>query len=416
MWKLHQLVTSPLGLGSRPSLEKPRGLPASWYRSPELYSLERRAIFSKRWMLLTHTLRFQRAGDYHSFNIAGFAFFLVRDRDGQINAFHNVCRHRAYPILEKSSGSTSILSCKYHGWSYDLKGNLAKAPRFETDKSFDKSQQNLLPINVHTDKHGFIWVNLEAGKPSRSWKDDYGEVDELDGLTSFDFSSEYNFDHVWDMDVDANWKCLIENYNECYHCATSHPLIAGVSDLNKYKVEPHGSWMEHHIVNKDGGEDAQFRRSILFFFPGTSVTVTDHFFYIQRMYPIRATKSIIDYEVFRHKDASDDQFQKINAFYRQVLEEDKHLCNASQLNLDAGIFVNGSLHPERERGPLHCQNLIKQELMEHRTREEAQGGREIWPATPKVVGDMDTVKLTEEESFCSRLKVSVCTASRGLAW
>lgn len=75
------------------------------------------------------------------------------------------------------------------------------------------------------------------------------------------------------MDVKGNWKGLIDNYNECYHCATTHPLIAGVSDLPKYRVEPKGSRMEHHIYNKVQ-TDAQFQRGITFFFPTTSVTAT----------------------------------------------------------------------------------------------------------------------------------------------
>ncbi|KAK7224316.1 hypothetical protein V2G26_012319 [Clonostachys chloroleuca] len=113
-------LTSSDASGSKPAAD--RGLPASWYRSKELYELERRAIFSRKWILLTHVLRFNESGDYVSFTYAEFNFFLVRDRDGNINAFHNVCRHRAYPIVQKDSGKASILSCKYHGWSYGFKG------------------------------------------------------------------------------------------------------------------------------------------------------------------------------------------------------------------------------------------------------------------------------------------------------
>ncbi|GKU08828.1 unnamed protein product, partial [Fusarium langsethiae] len=124
------------------------GLPSSWYRSAEIYKLERRAIFSKKWILLTHKLRFQQVGDYLSFTYAEFPIFLIRDRDGNINGFHNACRHRAYPVIKDKAGKTGIISCKYHGWLYGLKGNLAKAPRFETVPDFDKNQHGLLPIHV----------------------------------------------------------------------------------------------------------------------------------------------------------------------------------------------------------------------------------------------------------------------------
>jgi phenylpropionate dioxygenase-like ring-hydroxylating dioxygenase large terminal subunit len=248
-----------------------RGLPASWYRSPAMYELERRAIFSKRWLLITHSTRFGKTGDYLSFHIAGFSFFLVQDRDGNINGFHNLCRHRAYPIVAKPCGSAAILSCKYHGWSYSFKGDLAKAPRFDTVEGFDKSQNGLLPIYVHIDKAGFVWVNLEADTPSVPWDDDFAGIDAKMADT-FDFA-DYAFDHRWDMDLAANWKGVVDNYNECYHCPTSHPLIAGVSDLTKYTVEPNAGALEHTIVNK-AGSDANFRRFIVYLYPLTSVTVT----------------------------------------------------------------------------------------------------------------------------------------------
>lgn len=90
-------------------------LPAAWYRSPAMYELERRAIFSRKWLLVTHKLRFPETGSYVKITEAGYTFFLIRDRQGQIRGHHNICRHRAYPMVEKDSGKVSILACKYHG-------------------------------------------------------------------------------------------------------------------------------------------------------------------------------------------------------------------------------------------------------------------------------------------------------------
>jgi phenylpropionate dioxygenase-like ring-hydroxylating dioxygenase large terminal subunit len=158
--------------------DAPRNLPASWYRAEGLYELERRAIFSRDWMLLTHILRFDKIGDFQEFDIAGYSFFLIKDREGKINGFHNVCRHRAFPVVQAKSGNAKILSCKYHGWAYGLNGKLAKAPRFDTVEGFDKSEQSLLPVNVHVDKFGFVWANLQAGEPDISWEKSNEGVDE----------------------------------------------------------------------------------------------------------------------------------------------------------------------------------------------------------------------------------------------
>lgn len=94
-----------------------KALPASWYSSPRMYELERRAVFSKKWILVSHKNRFPETGDYVRITEAGITFFLIKDRQGNIRAHHNVCRHRAYPLIEKDSGTASILACKYHGKS-----------------------------------------------------------------------------------------------------------------------------------------------------------------------------------------------------------------------------------------------------------------------------------------------------------
>ncbi|EFX04861.1 rieske family domain containing protein [Grosmannia clavigera kw1407] len=407
-----------LGLSQDASPAKPlpsRGLASSWYRSPAMYELERRAVFSQRWLLMTHTLRFTKAGDYESFTVAGFSFFLVLDRTGRINGFHNICRHRAYPIVEKACGNAAVLSCKYHGWSYSYQGGLAKAPRFDTVDGFDRAQHGLLPVHVHVDRAGFVWVNLEAGTPSVPWSDDFAGVDSTMADT-YGFSG-YHFDHRWDIDLDANWKGVVENYNECYHCPTSHPLIAGVSDLTKYTVEPKAGAFQHTIVNK-AESDGNFRRSIVYLYPLTSITVTDNFFYIQRMVPTSATTTRIENDVFRHEKATDAEFQAILDFYHQVLGEDKTLCDNAQANINAGVYVNGEFHPQKEKGPLYFQDTVRTQVMAHRAKEEKQDGRPIWPATPKIAGEMKTDKLDEEERFCAGLEAAGgCAASKSeLAW
>ena len=93
-------------------------LPAIWYRSPALYELERRAIFSKQWLLTTHKNRLRKTGDYLRYEVAGLPFFLIKGRDGTIRGFHNVCRHRAFPVIRpkaEDTGTKNILACYYHG-------------------------------------------------------------------------------------------------------------------------------------------------------------------------------------------------------------------------------------------------------------------------------------------------------------
>ncbi|ETS85618.1 hypothetical protein PFICI_03643 [Pestalotiopsis fici W106-1] len=398
-----------------PAEEEERALPASWYRSSAMYELERRAIFSRKWILVTHSLRFQKPGDYVSFTEAGFSFFLIKDRENNINGFHNICRHRAFPVVTQDCGSASILSCRYHGWSYGFKGNLAKAPRFDTVADFDKTQHALLPVNVHIDAKGFIWVNLQAGKPDVAWEDDFEGVDIQPRLTHFDLMRDYRYDHSWSMEGDYNWKTLADNYNECYHCATGHPGVAAVADLSVYRVETKGGHIQHWNRNKDESDTTMIVCSS-FLFPNACFTVTADFFYMMRCIPVSSGKTKMEYDVFRRNDTTDEDFARINDFYKQVLQEDKDLCNGTQKNLEAGIFINGQLHPEKEKGPLFFQKTVRELVMAHRKHEETLG-HDVWPASPQPTQAMKTGKFMEEDAFCMKLDAEACKGTlEQLSW
>lgn len=90
--------------------------PSRWYRDPKIFELERRSLFSTKWVIASFKSRFQKAGNYVTCEMLGYNFFLIRDKEGNINAFHNVCRHRGHPITRKECGSSTVLTCKYHGW------------------------------------------------------------------------------------------------------------------------------------------------------------------------------------------------------------------------------------------------------------------------------------------------------------
>lgn len=251
-----------------------RALPSSWYRSEGLYQLERRAIFSKRWILVTHKSRFVNTGDWVRFQQAGFSFFLMRDREGNIRGFHNICRHRAFPLVLEDQGQAKILACKYHGWSYGLSGKLAKAPGYQDMEGFDKSQNGLFQIHVHIDRKGFVWVNLDAAEvPEVAWSDDFHGVDMQERFDKFDFET-FQFDHAWQMSGNYNWKTLADNYNECYHCPTSHPDVSSVVDTKIYSVGTKGGHIQHYPFDQAVELKEEHKIASTFYFPNTSMTVS----------------------------------------------------------------------------------------------------------------------------------------------
>lgn len=252
-----------------------RALPASWYISQQMYDLERRAIFSKKWLLTTHSLRLVETGDWLRAQVSGFEFFLIKNEQGKINGFHNVCRHRAYPVVTEEQGhSNGVLSAKEHGWSYDLNGNLTNAPGFQDVGDFDVSQNGLLSIHVHVDDKGFVWVNLDGkDTPEIAWDEDFEGVDTQARFQKYNFEN-YQFDHAWEMEGDYNWKILADNYNECYHCKSAHPDIPKIADLNSYFVRTKAEHIQHYGNPTPEQIANGFLVASTYYFPNASMNIS----------------------------------------------------------------------------------------------------------------------------------------------
>ncbi|KAF4943571.1 hypothetical protein FGADI_13329 [Fusarium gaditjirri] len=324
-----------------------RALPASWYRSPGVYELERRAIFAKIWILTSHKLGFTEPGS-----------------------------PQAFPIMTEDKGKSSILSCKYQSWSYGLNGELAKAPGYDDMKGFDKTKNGLLPIHVHVDAKGFIWVNLDSSTTTtpEDFSTEFRNIDQMARHKGFNFEN-YHFDHTWGMSGDYNWKTLADNYNECYHCKTTHPDAADVADLSAYRVVTKGGNIEHFANTKPDMEVEGKGLKIVsnYYFPNFCMAVSPNFFYIMRCVPTSPGHCSMEYEVYRYKNATDEGFQTIDAMFKRVLGEDKWLRNNAQRNLNAGVFVNVEMHPKMEQGPLYFQHRVRGLLNGHYRLEKAAG-------------------------------------------
>ncbi|KAL4753551.1 hypothetical protein BDW72DRAFT_190999 [Aspergillus terricola var. indicus] len=150
-------------------------LPVDWLTSRAICKLEKRAIFSKEWLPLTFTPLFPSPGTYYTTRPAGIPVFVIKSRDHRIRAFHNVCRHRAYPVIDpgRNSGKSLVLACRYHGWSYDSCGKLIKAPKFDGLEGFERSQNGLFGVRAKV-INGVVWVNLSMEETD----EDDGEVEE----------------------------------------------------------------------------------------------------------------------------------------------------------------------------------------------------------------------------------------------
>ena len=132
---------------------------------------------------------------------------------------------------------------------------------------------------------------------------------------------------------------------------------------------------------------------------------------IQRVLPNGASKATMRYEVFRNKNSSEEDFQFVNEMYKRIMSEDKFLCNLAQKNLNAGVFVNGEMHPRMEKGPLHFQQVVRENVMDHYKKEQGMK-QDIWPARQAL--PTTAIDSQKDIDFCAGL---TCPATQeGLVW
>ncbi len=215
-------------------------LRAEAYTDPAWHSVDLTAIIAKTWQWVCHVEKVRDAGSYTTIDIAGHPIAVVRDRDGELRAFYNVCKHRAHQLLS-GSGETTRIMCPYHAWVYKLDGQLVRAPHTETLENFDTDEVCLDEVQVE-EFCGFIYVNLDtkAAPLSEVTGDLETEIrhwaPDVDQLTH---------GHRLTYDIKSNWKNVVDNFLECYHCPTAHKDFCDLVDMDTYKVTTHGIYSSH---------------------------------------------------------------------------------------------------------------------------------------------------------------------------
>lgn len=199
--------------------QKPgHSLDQRFYTDPDIYDLEIEKIVNRNWILAGHVSQLPEPGDFKVLNVGQESAIIVRGKDGNLKAFANVCRHRGSLVCLEQHGHVDKFQCPYHGWMYDIDGKLLAARNMEED--FDRSSHGLKSVSVG-EVHGLILVCFDDNPPSID-----GAIRDLtEPMGMYDFEN-LKVAAQKSYDIPANWKLAIENYQECYHCATAHPEYA----------------------------------------------------------------------------------------------------------------------------------------------------------------------------------------------
>ncbi len=203
-----------------------RSLPAGLYTREDVFQADMDVFFRKHWIYIGPECDVPEPGDATVVDIAGSSLIMLRDDDGEVRVFHNVCRHRGARILDAGTTVVSKLVCPYHQWTYELTGELAYAPHM--GKDFDKTCNSLKPVNFRN-IGGLIHVCLSDDPPA-----DIAALEAVgrERLLPYDLRNT-RVAHQTDLIENGNWKLTMENNRECYHCSANHPeLCVSFIDLD----------------------------------------------------------------------------------------------------------------------------------------------------------------------------------------
>lgn len=213
-------------------------LPSRYYIDADVFTRARERVFFSNWQYACHESQIEAHGSYHAFSLFEQDILLVRDNDGTLRGFYNVCQHRGHTLVENGEGQVKLLTCPYHKWTYELNGGLRAAPGGSKNKNFIREEICLTQVRVETFL-GFVFVNLDDS--AASMNELYPDVaDAVTKLCPDIKAQRFAFDHH--AVEDCNWLVAVANYNECYHCKNAHQAFSkGVVDPESYDIQQFSS-------------------------------------------------------------------------------------------------------------------------------------------------------------------------------
>lgn len=348
------------------SLEEGYTLPAAWYTDPKVLKREQKRIFRRTWQYVGLAEQIAQSGDFFTARVDDVPIVILRDEAGQLRAFVNVCRHRGSQLLPDGCGNRKTLQCLYHAWTYNLDGSLRAAPGSKDEPGFKKEELGLLPIQI--DHWGpFLFVNLDPQAPPLATV--LGELPRLveaTGLPLNDIKRRVTRTY----DIKANWKVVVDNYLECYHCPIAHKGFTDLIDLNDYHVDEYEYFSAQSAPVRESAKEGKaslydFSQGVqsgfyAFLWPNFTVNIYPGpgNVSLNLFVPVDVNRTLAIYEYCFVEAVSEEEERDFVTFIDQVQEEDVVLCESVQRGLRSGFFNQGKLMLSRENGLRHFQKLV----------------------------------------------------------
>jgi phenylpropionate dioxygenase-like ring-hydroxylating dioxygenase large terminal subunit len=370
----------PLKIDVNEQIECAFTLASRFYTDPAVLEVERNKIFRRTWQLVG-TLS-QPCGEadgvkrtiadpetFFTADVVGEPIVVVRDKQGALRAFSNVCRHRAGPIAA-GSGCNNVLRCGYHGWTYTLDGRLIGTPDVDGVEFFDRSTMGMVQLRVETWGQ-FIFVNFDAKAEPLA-----GFLGGIPGqCRGFEFAG-LELAERREYVIDCNWKVYVDNYLEGYHIPIAHPGLMREIDYSQYRTETFRYYSQQfapiRAIKKEDSAERMYSpggglQEALYFwvFPNLMLNIYPDNVQSNVIVPVSHEKTLTIFEWFFHNAGSRavlERVRKAVEFSEEVQHEDIGLCESVQRGLRSATYDRGRYSVRRENGVHHFHMLLREFL------------------------------------------------------
>ncbi len=332
-------------------LDEARALDPSFYLGQAAHDFDQQHILAPGWQIIAPAALVAAPGDHIVREIGGKPVLIVRNAQGRLNGFYNVCRHRAGPIALCDGRGAKRLRCAYHGWIYDLDGQLKVTPQMDGAKDFDISGIRLASIEV-VEWSGMVFARAGSGPGFDEIRADLDRVAPpacLDGMV---------YHHTRAYEVDANWKTYVDNYLEGYHVPVVHAGLNALIEYDVYDIDltQWASVQSAPMTDPDlyGTGTARY----VFLYPNTMLNILPGRVQTNRVVAISDRKCVVEFSYY-YRPGEEAKADRDDAFSEEVQDEDRMICERVQQGLESGTYTPGRLSPSQESAVWHFQNLLR---------------------------------------------------------
>ena len=339
-------------------LERAETIPSQWYSDPRFHTLDLAAVFARTWQPVGDLGQLTRPGDCIVTDVAGEPIIVVRDKEGELGAFFNVCRHRGGPLAIKN-GNVQMLKCLYHGWTYRLDGALRGVPHWDRVELFDKKDYGLIPVRLAV-WEGQVFVALDSAPPIEQTFAGIGERAAPIALGSLKFA------HRVDYEVRCNWKVYVDNFQEGYHVPHVHPELVKLYDFSAYQTEVHPSYtLQHSPLSGEESIYSDGRGEALYYqvFPNFMLNILPGRLQTNVVIPLAADRCRVIFRYYYDDVDSPAARKKLAddlAYSDRVQQEDIEICERVQQGLQSRAYDRGRFSVEFEGAVYHFQRMLKE--------------------------------------------------------